>query len=418
MPVPCYGCGQTTGVDKRWPEQGLLLVGWTLANGETYCPGCATARGFADPRGFDPSPPSRGEAPPKADEPKAPPAGIAIAAAGTSEAVRRYFRGALISTFGGLAGLVAVVVVVALQIAHERDLYASGIHTNGVIVALPNCACGGPATVSYHAGLAALEGHEDLPTVGPGYYLGESIDVSYDPYHPSRLNSPTASLPPAWGRPLSLAGVFGLALLIGGLAAVRRATRWRVLLAGAAWRAYRLTYIRVPRHSPGLVLSAEGAAGTSLNLRLAPVFKWRSTMLKTASGGVVWLAGDPAAPTVLAVHPGPQLFPARPLRSRELGSYQKALARVEAMRSLSLPERRAATARAYQRSELRVVVGWGCLGLLTISHPSTLAWIVLGTESLVWGAALVRLRLARDRALEEPDEIPEKLDVAKPAPAR
>jgi hypothetical protein len=401
MPVPCYGCGESVRVDGRWPEQGLLLAGWTLADGETYCPGCALARGFSDPRGFDPTP--NASVVTQADEASVVPAGIAIADAATSEAVRRYLRGALVSTFVGLFGVVAVILVITLRVAHERALYASGTHTNGVIVRLESC-CGGPASVRYVAGGQTLYGRESLPPDAQEYFPGESIDVSYDPQHPSRLRSPTAGVPPAWGRPLSLAGVFGAALLIGGLVAGRRAGRWRVLLAGSTWNAYRLTYVRMPRRAPGLLLTPAEGDGAPLKLHLGPVFKWRSAMLRTAGGRTVWLAGAPTSKAVLAVHPGPSLFPTRPVRARERRGYEKALASVEAMRALSPPERRAAVAKAHQRSELRLVIGWGCLGLLTISHPSTLAWIVLAAESVVWGLAVVRLKLARERALEEPDD--------------
>jgi hypothetical protein len=75
------------------------------------------------------------------------------------------------------------------------------------------------------------------------------------------------------------------------------------------------------------------------------------------------------------------------------------------MAAISPPERRAALARAHERSELRLIVGWGCLGLLTISRPSTLAWITVAVESVIWGIAVLRLRLARERVLGEADEI-------------
>jgi hypothetical protein len=403
MPVPCYGCGQTLRVDRRWPEQGLLLAGWTLTSGETFCRACALARGFSDPRGFEPAAETDVATTPEAGQ-STPPSGIAVADAETSGAVRRYLRGALITIVVGLSGLVAVFVVVALQVSGERAAYASGIHTNGVIVALHRCACGGPATVSYHVGTETLVEREVLPRDEPAYSIGESIDVSYDPARPSHLNSPVASIPPAWGRPLSLAGVLGLVLLIGGLAGARRASRWRVLLADAGWRAYRLTYIPVPYRSAGLLLTPDESSGEApLNLRLGSVFRWRSAILKTANGRAVWLAGDPAREVVLAVHPGPVLFPTRPVAGPYQKSYWKAAVQTDAMRALGPAERRAAVAKAYRRSELRVVLAWGCLGLFTISQPSTLAWIVLIAESLVWGLGLVRLRLARERALEEPD---------------
>jgi hypothetical protein len=177
-----------------------------------------------------------------------------------------------------------------------------------------------------------------------------------------------------------------------------------VLLAGAVWRAYRLTYVRIPRRAAGLRLVPVDETHPPLNLRLGPVFRWRSTMLRTLDGRTVWLAGEDRAPAVLAVHPGPSLFPTRLVRPRELESYQKALTRIEAVRRLSPPERRAVLIKTYQRSELRLVFSWGCLGLLTISHPSTVAWITLAAESLVWGLAVVRLRLARDHVLEESGE--------------
>ena len=396
MPVPCYGCGQTVGVDRRWPEQGLLLAGWVVAGGETYCPACAQARGLATPSGAATpvaQPVRRSTAP-------EPPAGIAIADPATSRAARQYLRAALAGAVVGAVALAAVILIVALRTAQEHQRFASGIHTPGVIVGMPACGCGGQTWVGYTADGVNRHAYEDLPASGAGYYLGESIEVSYDPSDPSRLFSPAGAIPTGWARPLTFAGLFGLVLLVGGMGAARRARRWQVVLAGSEWRAYRLTYVPVWKRSPGLVLKPKDESLPPLMLRLGAVFKWRSLLLRTATGRTVWLGGDPKSHAVLAVHPGPHLFPAEPIRPRNLGRYQAAAAKVRAADALTPAERLTAVEKAHRRAELPILISWGILGLATIWKPTALAWLVLVAQSVVWGAAVVRLRMARDRELD------------------
>jgi hypothetical protein len=309
MPVPCYGCGQSVRVDRRWPEQGLLLAGWTLSGGETHCPTCALARGDRPPSPTAPPPPS----------------GIAIADSATSTAATQYLRTALATALIGAVALAAVVLT-------------AGVHT----------------------------------------LAGEA-------------------------QPLTVGGSFALVVLVGGLGAARRARRWQVLLAGSAWQAYRLTYVPVWRRKPGLVLAPQDESLPPLMLRLGTVFRWRSLLLKTATGRSVWVGGDPHKHAVLALHPGPRLFPAEPIRPRSLGRYRAAATRVGAGRVLTPAERYAALEKAHQKAELPIAIGWGVLGLATIFSPTTLAWLVLAAESAVWGSAVVRLRRARDRELDALD---------------
>jgi hypothetical protein len=402
MPIPCYGCGVTLRVERRWPEQGLLVAGWTLTSGETYCPACATARGFPDPRGFDPAAqplplPAGGE------RESTVPSGIAIADTATTTALKRYLHGALASILAGTLAVVAVIVIVSLHTAHLRHLYDSGVHTTGVIADMQPCGCGGATGVRYVAGGITRYGVETLPGSGPGYYLGEPVDVSYDRQDPSRLHSPDISIPRSWARSLSLAGMSGLVLLIGGLAAARRASRWRVLLAGSAWRPYRLTYIPRTRRLryPGLVLTPNDATGAPLVLRLGAVFKWRATMVKAANGRTVWLAGDPGSQGILAVHPGLGLFPTRPVRSSQLERYAAAAGKARAAEALGPSERRAAIQQAHRKFLLRALVVWAILLIVAITHPTTLGWLLLLAESLIWGLAVLRSKLAHDRVLAD-----------------
>jgi hypothetical protein len=311
MPVPCYGCGQTARVDRRCPKQALLLAGWIVSGGETYCQGCSVARGLA-------SAPAETAAPKPSAPP--PPTGIAIADAATSRAASQCIRVALATAAAGAAALAALIVM------------------------------GGAGR--------------------------------------------------AWVQPLTVGGTFGLLLLSGGLGAARRARRWQILLAGSEWRAYRLTYVRVRRRAPGLVLVPEDESLPPLLLRLGAVFRWRSPLLRTAVGRTVWVGGDPNSHAVLALHPGPHLFPAEPIRPRNLGRYRAAAAQREAVEALSPEERRAAVEKAHRKAELSIVVGWGIMGLATISPPTTVAWLVLAAETIVWGAAVIRIRMARDRELD------------------
>lgn len=312
-------------MDRRWPEQGLLLAGWTLSGGETHCPDCAQTRGFTKPPGFADTDLAAQAQPPGLTAAPSVPAGIALADEETSAATIRYLRAALATAGLGAVALAAVVLIVALR-----------------------------------------------------------------------------TVPNSWVRPLALGGMFGLLLLFGGLAGAVRAKRWRILLAGSAWRAYRLTYVPLLSRSPGLVLAPEDASLPPLMLRLGKVFKWRSLLLKTASGRLVWVGGDPEAHAVLTLHPGLRLFPAEPI-SRHLVRYQTAAARTLAVESLAPAVRRVAIMKAHSTAELKLVIAWGSLGLLTIWRPTTLAWLVLAAESVVWGAAIVRLRMARDRELEAVD---------------
>jgi hypothetical protein len=155
----------------------------------------------------------------------------------------------------------------------------------------------------------------------------------------------------------------------------------------------------VSRRFAGLVLAPEVDSRPPLMLRLGVVFRWRSLLLKTATGRDVWLAGDPQANAVLALHPGPLLFPARPIRPRSLGRYRAAADTVQAGAALPPLERYAAIEKAYKKAELRTEIGWGVMGLATISSPTMLAWLVLAGATVIWGSAVVRLRMARDREL-------------------
>ncbi|HTX30407.1 MAG TPA: DUF3592 domain-containing protein [Solirubrobacteraceae bacterium] len=341
----------------------------------------------------------------------APPSGSAIADPGTGRARTQYLRAGLATALVGGVAFLAMIFVVGAHLVQEQEQFDAGIQTAGVIVGAPGC-CGGETRIAY----TAVDGRsrhalEQLPETLGGYHAGQSVQVAYDPRDPSRLIPPPGSLPNAWAGPLVFGGLLGFLLLIGGLGAAVRARQWKALLAGSEWRPYRLTYVPMLWRFPGLVLVPEDESLPPLLLRLGAELKWRSLLLRTATGRTVWLAGNPNSHAVIALLPGPQLFTAMPLHRGNLARYESAAAKAREAHTLSPAERQAVIEKAYRRANLPILIVWAITALGTMWEPTLFAWLVLGGQSLLWGAALVRLRMVRDREL-----VPAPLTPAPPPP--
>ena len=55
--IHCWSCARSIEVEQGDPNGGLAAGGWALSKGETYCPGCAAARGLAPASGSAPEAP-------------------------------------------------------------------------------------------------------------------------------------------------------------------------------------------------------------------------------------------------------------------------------------------------------------------------------------------------------------------------
>jgi hypothetical protein len=95
------------------------------------------------------------------------------------------------------------------------------------------------------------------------------------------------------------------------------------------------------------------------------------------------------------------------VRSSHLERYRAAAGKARATEALGPSERRAAIQKAQRKFLLRALLVWAVLLFVAIAHPTTLGWLLLLAESLIWGLAVLRSKLAHDRMLDEADPVDE-----------
>lgn len=166
----------------------------------------------------------------------------------------------------------------------------------------------------------SVEGHEHngqivLDSDSPEYQVGDRVVVLFDPIDPSRIRTTQEANDPMWwviAVVISFPGSFLLlaTAVVGGW----RARAWRRLLQTYAWSESTMRYGEVSsgRSPKGVVeLGRE-----RLLAGVAPTGRWRLRRLADASGGTVWVAGDPGSKAVLSVGTGGHLFGLHPARTR------------------------------------------------------------------------------------------------------
>lgn len=216
--------------------------------------------------------------------------------------------------------------------------------------------------------------------------------------------SPDPPIPRSSERWFPYLGTFAALLLVGGLAAIWRARQWRLLLAGAAWRAYDMVWVPRTRELPhaALVLTpGDPEEGDSPLLRFGSAFRWQRAALTAASGTVVWLAGDPAQRAVLALPASGVLLPARALNAPDPERYQEAASAFAAADPALLAERRAAAERTYRIVRLRAAAIWLALLLTALARPTTVTAAALALYAVAFAIMTIRARLAHGRAMAD-----------------
>jgi hypothetical protein len=239
-------------------------------------------------------------------------------AATTNRAIRRYRGVGLLWILMGLALIVLSVVVATTTENSSARLARSGQHTNGTVVGIkrgvPVVSADGVIVVEFAVDGVSRAVDINLDSNSPSYSVGESVDVIYDPQNLSNVRTSRES-----NDPTGAVGVFILGIVVGpmgvgvGSVILRRARRWRLLVAAGGWRKVQATYREVPagRSVQPLLQLRDGSSvavrGVTSSLR------WRLRPLRGVA--TVWVVGPIEG--VMALTPtidGP-LFEVRPARS-------------------------------------------------------------------------------------------------------
>ena len=237
---------------------------------------------------------------------------------GTTRAIRRYRGVGLLWILMGFALIVLSMVVATTAENSSARLARSGQHTNGTVIGLkrgvPVVSADGVIVVEFAVEGVSRTADINLDSNSPSYSVGDSVDVIYDPQNLSNVRTSREDNDPTWA-----VGVFCLAIVVGpmgvgaGSVLLRRARRWRLLVAAGGWRKVQATYREVPRGrsvQPLLQLrdgSLVAVCGVTSSLR------WRLRPLRGVA--TVWVAGPiDGAMALTPMIDGP-LFEVRPARS-------------------------------------------------------------------------------------------------------
>jgi hypothetical protein len=245
------------------------------------------------------------------EHPPGPAAGV------TRRAIRRYRRAGLSWVLVGVALIVELMVVASMVEDHSARLAQSGLHTSGTVVRVEGgvpIVSEGSITVEFTIDGISHNAEINLDSDSPSYSIGESVDVIYDPQDVSNVRTSRETNDPRWTALAVGVGVIGGPIAIGvGWVMLRRARRWRLLVAAGDWRQVEASYqeFSAGRSRQSLLQLRDGS---SVAVRgLASTLRWRLRSLRQVT--VVWVVGPIDGVMVLTPTIDGPLFEVRPARS-------------------------------------------------------------------------------------------------------
>lgn len=127
--------------------------------------------------------------------------------------------------------LVAVVVIAAVMVARADRLLASGRRVPGTVVKVRDytgTSSRDEIVVRYEVEDSTQQATIKLDDEGPGYRVGQQVEVVYDPDDPDRVRTSEEGNDPSWAVTLFVYGVVWTPLtIVAGIVRLVRAGRWR-----------------------------------------------------------------------------------------------------------------------------------------------------------------------------------------------